>query len=77
MSNGSFFHSFVFLKCKFLDFFNYYRNTKWKFLDGVKNSGAPPPRSVIVQQCIRDLNVLKALCDYVSSCFALTLSVSD
>ncbi|XP_056866577.1 uncharacterized protein At3g06530 isoform X3 [Raphanus sativus] len=41
-------------------------NTKWKFLDGVKNSGAPPPRSVIVQQCIRDMNVLEALCDYGS-----------
>ncbi|EOA29708.1 hypothetical protein CARUB_v10012793mg [Capsella rubella] len=41
-------------------------NTKWKFLDGVKNSGAPPPRSVIVQQCIRHLQVLEALCDYAS-----------
>ncbi|XP_010441584.1 PREDICTED: uncharacterized protein At3g06530-like isoform X2 [Camelina sativa] len=41
-------------------------NTKWKFLDGVKNSGAPPPRSVIVQQCIRDSQVLEALCDYAS-----------
>ncbi|KAF8101204.1 hypothetical protein N665_0209s0060 [Sinapis alba] len=41
-------------------------NTKWKFLDGVKNSGAPPPRSVIVQQCIRDTQVLEALCDYGS-----------
>ncbi|EFH58737.1 hypothetical protein ARALYDRAFT_477959 [Arabidopsis lyrata subsp. lyrata] len=41
-------------------------NSKWKFLDGVKNSGAPPPRSVIVQQCIRDLEVLETLCDYAS-----------
>ncbi|CAA7017065.1 unnamed protein product [Microthlaspi erraticum] len=41
-------------------------NTKWKFLDGVKNTGAPPPRSVIVQQCIRDKQVLEALCDYGS-----------
>ncbi|KAL1211858.1 hypothetical protein V5N11_023843 [Cardamine amara subsp. amara] len=41
-------------------------NSKWKFLDGVKNSGAPPPRSVIVQQCIRDMQVLEALCDYAS-----------
>ncbi|XP_048636041.1 uncharacterized protein At3g06530-like isoform X1 [Brassica napus] len=41
-------------------------NTKWKFLDGVKNSGAPPPRSVIVQQCIRDTQILEALCDYGS-----------
>ncbi|CAN7010076.1 unnamed protein product [Brassica rapa subsp. trilocularis] len=41
-------------------------NTKWKFLDGVKNSGAPPPRAVIVHQCIRDMNVLEALCDYGS-----------
>uniref|UniRef100_A0A1J3J391 Uncharacterized protein n=1 Tax=Noccaea caerulescens TaxID=107243 RepID=A0A1J3J391_NOCCA len=41
-------------------------NTKWKFLDGVKNSGAPPPRSVIVQQCIRDKQVLETLCDYGS-----------
>lgn len=46
-----------------------YSNTKWTFLDGVKNSGAPPPRSVIVQQCIRDMQVLEALCDYVSGCY--------
>lgn len=51
-----------------LGFHLHYRNTKWKFLDGVKNLGAPPPRSVIVQQCIRDMQVLEALCDYVSSC---------
>ncbi|KAK8344000.1 hypothetical protein V6Z12_A07G051700 [Gossypium hirsutum] len=41
-------------------------NSKWKFLDGVKASGAPPPRSVIVQQCIRDMGVLEALCNYAS-----------
>ncbi|GMJ01001.1 hypothetical protein like AT3G06530 [Hibiscus trionum] len=41
-------------------------NSKWKFLDGVKVSGAPPPRSVIVQQCIRDMGVLEALCNYAS-----------
>ncbi|KAJ0234156.1 Uncharacterized protein HA466_0276910 [Hirschfeldia incana] len=41
-------------------------NTKWKFLDGVKNSGAPPPRSVLVQQCIRDTQVLETLCEYGS-----------
>lgn len=38
-------------------------NSKWKFLDGVKVSGAPPPRKVIVQQCIRDLGVLETLCN--------------
>lgn len=42
------------------------RNTKWNFLEGAKVSGAPPPRQVIVQQCIRDLGVLEALCNYVS-----------
>ncbi|XVF08520.1 hypothetical protein REPUB_Repub07fG0010000 [Reevesia pubescens] len=41
-------------------------NSKWKFLDGVKVSGAPPPRSVIVQQCIRDMGVLEALCNHAS-----------
>jgi U3 small nucleolar RNA-associated protein 10 len=41
-------------------------NTKWKFLEGVKVSGAPPPRAVIVQQCIRDMGVLDALCSYAS-----------
>lgn len=41
-------------------------NTKWKFLEGVKASGAPPPRKVIVQQCIRDLGVLEAICNYGS-----------
>lgn len=48
------------------DFCRKCRDNKWKFLDGVKVSGAPPPRSVIVQQCIRDVEVLEALCDYVS-----------
>lgn len=42
------------------------RNNKWKFLEGVKVSGAPPPRTVIVQQCIRDMGVLEVLCNYVS-----------
>ncbi|XP_057972834.1 uncharacterized protein At3g06530 [Malania oleifera] len=41
-------------------------NSKWKFLDGVKASGAPPPRQVIVQQCIRDMGVLEVLCNYAS-----------
>ncbi|KAL5745887.1 hypothetical protein ACOSP7_027033 [Xanthoceras sorbifolium] len=41
-------------------------NNKWKFLEGVKVSGAPPPRTVIVQQCIRDTGVLEVLCNYAS-----------
>ncbi|XP_071732709.1 uncharacterized protein At3g06530 isoform X2 [Rutidosis leptorrhynchoides] len=41
-------------------------NGKWKFLEGVKTSGAPPPRKVIVQQCLRDMGVLEALCNYAS-----------
>lgn len=44
-----------------------FRNSKWKFLEGVKRSGAAPPRNVIVQQCIRDMGVLEALFDYVSA----------
>jgi len=27
--------------------------TKWHFLEGVKRSGAPPPRAVLVKQCTR------------------------
>ncbi|XP_042063624.1 uncharacterized protein At3g06530-like [Salvia splendens] len=42
------------------------RNSKWKFLDGVKESGARPPREVIVQQCIRDMGVLEAICNYAT-----------
>lgn len=45
-----------------------FRNTKWKFLEGVNVSGAPPPRQVVVQQCIRDMGILEVLCNYVS-CF--------
>uniref|UniRef100_A0A0D9W7V0 BP28 C-terminal domain-containing protein n=1 Tax=Leersia perrieri TaxID=77586 RepID=A0A0D9W7V0_9ORYZ len=41
-------------------------NSKWAFLDAVKSSGAPPPRSVMVQQCIRDKAVLEALCNYAA-----------
>jgi hypothetical protein len=43
----------------------FFRNSKWAFLGGVKSSGAPPPRSVLVQQCIRDKAVLETLCSYV------------
>lgn len=35
----------------------------------MKTTGAPPPRKVIVQQCIRDKGVLEAICDYVSIFF--------
>ncbi|GAA0150254.1 RNA metabolism protein [Lithospermum erythrorhizon] len=38
-------------------------NNMWKFLDGVRETGAPPPRQVIVQQCIRDMGVMEALCN--------------
>ncbi|KAL8153527.1 hypothetical protein V2J09_011287 [Rumex salicifolius] len=41
-------------------------NTKWKFLDGVKVSGAPPPRKIIVQQCVRDFGVVESLCSYAT-----------
>ncbi|PON51074.1 U3 small nucleolar RNA-associated protein [Parasponia andersonii] len=41
-------------------------NSKWKFLHGVKVSGAPPPRKVIVQQCIHDKGVLEVLCNYAT-----------
>ncbi|CAK8538792.1 unnamed protein product [Lathyrus sativus] len=42
------------------------RNGTWGFLEGVKVSGAPPPRKVIVQQCLRDKGVLEVLCNYAS-----------
>ncbi|RYQ95423.1 hypothetical protein Ahy_B08g090702 isoform B [Arachis hypogaea] len=42
------------------------RNTKWRFLEGVRVSGALPPRTVLVQQCICDEGVLEVLCNYVS-----------
>lgn len=35
-------------------------------MEGVKLSGAPPPRKIIVQQCVRDRGVLEVLCNYVS-----------
>uniref|UniRef100_A0A0E0KTI8 BP28 C-terminal domain-containing protein n=1 Tax=Oryza punctata TaxID=4537 RepID=A0A0E0KTI8_ORYPU len=41
-------------------------NSKWAFLDAVKSSGAPPPRSVMVQQCIRDKAVLETICNYAA-----------
>lgn len=43
-----------------------FSNKKWAFLEGVKISGAPPPRKVIVKQCVRDKGVLEALCNYAS-----------
>eukprot|EP00249_Psilotum_nudum_P036255 c6665_g1_i1 orf=77-697(+) len=37
--------------------------TKWQFLEGIKKSGAAPPRTVLVQQCLQDTSVLEAICD--------------
>ncbi|XLS89475.1 hypothetical protein HN51_065483, partial [Arachis hypogaea] len=42
------------------------RNTKWRFLEGVRVSGALPPRTVLVQQCICDEGVLEVLCNYAA-----------
>ncbi|KAK8952929.1 hypothetical protein KSP40_PGU017461 [Platanthera guangdongensis] len=41
-------------------------NKKWAFLESVKTSGAPPPRKIIVNQCVHDKGVLEALCNYAS-----------
>lgn len=42
-------------------------NSKWKFLEGVKASGAPLPRKIIVQQSVRDFGILEVLCNYVTT----------
>ncbi|KAJ4759194.1 U3 small nucleolar RNA-associated protein 10 [Rhynchospora pubera] len=42
-------------------------NTKWGFLEGVKSSGAAPPRHILVQQCTRDKGLLETLCNYASA----------
>ncbi|KAJ7545476.1 hypothetical protein O6H91_09G122000 [Diphasiastrum complanatum] len=42
------------------------KKTCWAFLDGVKNSGAAPPRAVLVQQCIQDVALLEAICGAAS-----------
>ncbi|KAJ3680582.1 hypothetical protein LUZ60_016860 [Juncus effusus] len=39
-------------------------NTKWRFLEGVKETGAAPPRHTIVQQCLRDKGLLETICNY-------------
>ncbi|MCO5557097.1 hypothetical protein L7F22_010653 [Adiantum nelumboides] len=37
--------------------------TRWRFLEGVKKSGAAPPRELLVQQCFHDLAVLDGICE--------------
>ncbi|GMH10729.1 hypothetical protein Nepgr_012570 [Nepenthes gracilis] len=41
-------------------------NSRWRFLGGVKATGALLPRKVIVQQCMRDMGVLEVLCNYAT-----------
>ncbi|KAH7537802.1 hypothetical protein FEM48_Zijuj03G0131900 [Ziziphus jujuba var. spinosa] len=43
-----------------------WKNSRWRFLEAVKATGAVPPRKVIVQQCLRDRGVLEVLCNYAS-----------
>ncbi|KAF3785717.1 HEAT repeat-containing protein 1 [Nymphaea thermarum] len=51
------------------------KNKIWSFLQGVKSSGAPMPRKTIVQQCLRDVGVLEAVCSYTVVCFCTALIV--
>ncbi|KAI5081132.1 hypothetical protein GOP47_0004315 [Adiantum capillus-veneris] len=37
--------------------------TRWRFLEGVRKSGAAPPRKVLVQQCLHDAAVLDGICE--------------
>ena len=45
--------------------------TVWSFLEGVKNSGSPLPRSVIVSRCVRDTALLSSICQVSRSALAL------
>lgn len=63
---GSSVYAFACMTITFV-FYSCCRNTKWKFLDDVKITCAPPSRKAIVQQCVRDLGILDVLCDYVST----------
>ncbi|XP_057765983.1 uncharacterized protein At3g06530-like [Salvia miltiorrhiza] len=51
-------------------------NSRWKFLDGVKESGARPPREVIVQHCVRDMGILETICNYVRLFWAYDFLIS-
>lgn len=48
-------------------------NSSWSFLSGVKESGSPLPRNIIVSRCKKDLNMLSILCDVVRSPLQLCL----
>eukprot|EP00250_Pteridium_aquilinum_P014753 c22180_g1_i1 orf=112-6567(+) len=37
--------------------------TRWRFLEGVRKSGAAPPRELLVQQCMHDMMVLEGICE--------------
>lgn len=47
------------------------KDTNWTFLGGVKSSGSPLPRSVIVARCVRDNSLLNAICQIARSALAL------
>lgn len=47
------------------------KDTNWTFLGGVKSSGSPLPRSVIVARCVRDTSLLNAICQISRSALAL------
>ena len=47
------------------------KDTNWTFLGGVKSSGSPLPRSVIVARCVRDTSLLNAICQIARSALAL------
>ncbi|CAM6046465.1 unnamed protein product [Sphagnum compactum] len=48
--------------------------TKWQFLKGVQQTGAAPPRSVLVQRCINDAAVLNTICDAIKVSRAVSKS---
>lgn len=40
-------------------------NSKWSFLEGIKQSGTPILRSRLLKQCRKDISLLEAICKFV------------
>ncbi|KAL3702523.1 hypothetical protein R1sor_020545 [Riccia sorocarpa] len=43
------------------------KNTRWYFLEGLKDTGGPPPREWLVKRFATDMSVVEALCDWAIS----------
>ncbi|KAL2649237.1 hypothetical protein R1flu_017365 [Riccia fluitans] len=53
------------------------KNTRWHFLEGLKDTGGPPPREWLVKRLTTDISIVEVLCDSALSASELAVKTKN